>query len=121
MKTLLFAFMLLASLQSNGQKKDTMDERSKYWSVLDNSAKRNKPIFSSSGDMLISSLSVYQYKSDTLYIKRPDMIRFIKIGDRVYRIESPMLTEVTPTAIFISNSIPVLGPNVLPNRYNWPQ
>lgn len=37
----------------------------------------------------------YKQGSDTLEILRPDKIRFIRIGERVYMIDSPTLIEVT--------------------------
>ena len=38
----------------------------------------------------------YKFGNDTLYIYPQDKIHFLKIGDRVYKIESPTLTEVKP-------------------------
>lgn len=74
MKTLLFAFMLLASLQSNGQKlkSDTTSWGSIYWSVP-NEASGHKLLnvnWSTSASMFISSDELCRYKSDTLYIKQ---------------------------------------------------
>ena len=39
-------------------------------------------------------VAIYLANSDTLFILPKDKIHFIKIGERVYKIESPTLTEV---------------------------
>ena len=57
--------------------------------------------------------------SDTLFILPNDKIHFIKIGDRVYKIESPTLTEVHPASMI--NGFPnfrVIYNDTSPNRYD---
>lgn len=63
--------LLLATLQSNGQ------ERVYTY-----------------GPQSSTQSAIIKGSSDTLEILRPDKIHFIKIGDRIYKIESPMLIEV---------------------------
>ena len=57
-------------------------------------------------------------KSDTLYINYSPIIKFIKIGDRVYKIESPTLTEVPKSLIlsggWLNDRMPL---TLTPNTY----
>lgn len=96
MKQLLFAFMLLASLQSNGQKYDTTTRVSIYES---DTTKNYSLIFSESTPKKLIFQSGYKQSaympanSDTLYILDSVIvlydlkIRYIKIGDKVYPLK----------------------------------
>lgn len=46
-------------------------------------------------------IAMYKPNNDTLFILPNDKIHFIKIGERVYKIESPTLTEVKKDSVFL--------------------
>lgn len=72
------------------------------------------PTIISSGQKYLGSENIgvmWVYKNDTLEIKALDKIHFIKIGDRLYKIESPTLTEIKKYAVF------ELHRNTSPNYY----
>lgn len=97
MKQLLFAFMLLASLQSNGQRYDTTIWGSFYYR---DTTKKYQLIFSEPISKKLILTSAYKTStympanSDTLYIMDSVIvlydlkIRYIKIGDKVYPLKT---------------------------------
>lgn len=85
MKQLLFAFMLFAVIKSNGQ--DTA-----YYSK--GMGRNFNGVVSAHSFMMYQKDVILRFNSDTLEILRPDKIKFIKIGERIYKIESPTLMEI---------------------------
>ena len=92
MKPLLLVFMLL-TLQSNGQKvkKPNFTITDCYTLLIVDT--RVKKDYTDFPEMFIKC------NSDTLVINHTGLMRFIKIGERVYKIESPTLTEVKPVSV----------------------
>lgn len=89
MRQLLLAIFILATLQSNGQ------QREPFKFVGAETVKRF--------DLLIQFENFYAQVSkgsDTLEITSTGHIKFIKIGDRIYKIESPRLTEIESLIIW---------------------
>lgn len=92
MKTLLITLLLIFGMKIYGQ---ILNDGHKIPYTISDPIK-----FSTSrwDDGNISAF--FRSGSDTLEILRPDKIHFIKIGDRVYKIESPTLTEVKEAPSF---------------------
>lgn len=102
---LTLAFMLLVVIKSNGQKqrsylqlKDTSNALLTCRDYDPYSYIYNDTVFKQQKYEIrwnIKKLSVYlKNNSDTLEIYPDGVIKFIKIGERVYKIESPTLIEV---------------------------
>ena len=95
MKLLLF-FMLL-SLQSNGQsQKSTIENWTAYMYSLiapsDTSKFKVKNLHLFDVYIYETGLKIHQtWKSDTIVIDNIGNLKYLKIGDRVYKIESPTL------------------------------
>ena len=94
MKQLIFAFMLLAALQSNGQSKDTIGKKrdlyfgNPYGSIAIMQSDYNQKV------------AIWKQGSDTLEVFY-GKIKFIKIGTEVFEITSPSLTNVSEKQLFL--------------------
>ncbi len=79
--------MLLGSIKSYSQTKGTN-------SALDVYTIKGSSDYPSYKVHEPSKIWCFNYSGDTLLIKDVSTFKYIKIGDRVYKIESPTLTEV---------------------------
>lgn len=108
--------MLLATLQSNGQvTQEWLDSTNEAgWSRrIIPISKRQTPVW--------NNLWCTNYDGDTLILKDIGAFRFIKIGDRVYKIESPRLVDVsviTIPATVSYGAISVTGVSNHSNEYS---
>lgn len=99
MKTLftitLCMIVLISSAQSTYNSKALNDA---LYTAIDTNARINQSakIFRIYNGVQPEILLSYKTGSDTIEIVRPDKIRFIKIWDRIYEIQSPALKEVVP-------------------------
>ena len=84
MKTLIITLITLFFVfECSGQSKS--DTSVQYGRVVQNQIKFHSPS---------ELIAMWKPNNDTLFIIPNDKIHFIKIGERVYKIESPTLTEV---------------------------
>ena len=106
MKQLLLIALVLFVTNINGQKKDFYLE------------KNGSNILKVESQKFIAKVN---FNSDTLEVMDFSIIKFIKIGDKVYKIESPTLTELKPTKPFLIGGCGSVTTDsatfCLPNRY----
>jgi len=93
MKKLLLVALVLFVTSVKAQKKDFYLEKSSGNTYKVESAR------------LIAKINL---NSDTLHVLDFTVVKYIKIGDRVYKIESPTLTEMSNTLNYSSQSM-ILG------------